>query len=136
VVTEETVETLPVESVTAVEVENVADVTADVAVMLPAVADTSAAAVSATGKSLAWAFSSAPYWTEYAGVVPAELNARANSAEEIWAPNGVYVAPEPSVATRFVHPVGAPHVVPVVLAVLPTQLMSHIKAAPTGAENV
>jgi len=79
----------PVGSVTAVDTENVAPDTVVVVVMLPAVADTSDAAVSVIPIMLFWALFCAPYWTVMAPVEPAELNACANSAEESWATESV-----------------------------------------------
>jgi len=52
--------------------------------------------------------------------------------------NGVYVAPELSVATRFVHPVGTPSDAPDgFCTVVPTPVKTHNTEAPApGAEKV
>jgi hypothetical protein len=88
-----------------------ADVAA--AVALPAVADTSGAAGIATHAGPRRAAISAPYATLIAPVDPELLNDFPTNIVEDCPPNGAYAAPEPSVATMFDHPAGAPSVAPV-----------------------
>lgn len=133
--TDETVLIFPVGRVTAVEVENVAPVTAVVVVMLPAVAETSAAEGIPRPCVHTRALFSAPYGTDMLPVLVAELNALAQSIMDGWHPKGVYVTPDPSVATRLVQPGGAPRVQAVAFAAVVAVDCVMKKPAPTGTEK-